>query len=118
MPHDGSSKKTVDATDQWALIDALRKIAPEYLLSSCSLEDLKLEVEEGRNMYLTNVEPDEIEDMRRTRDIIERFHDEHHGPGRVDMCEQEPCRSVGQLQDSSGWSFPTRIELPSGRDAA
>lgn len=107
---DTKKTKTVDATDMWALIKALRKIAPEYLLSDCSLEDLQLEVEENRNLYLTKLDPEEIKDLQQERDIIERFHREHHGPGRADMCDQEPCRSVGADFSWPGWSFPEVVD--------
>lgn len=113
MPHDGTKKpkttktpSTVRTDDLWGLIDALRKLDPSYLLSSCSLDDLTLEVEENRNLYLTSKSADEISDLSLDRGVIEKFHRSHHGMGRADMCPLEPCCDVGAgLEYSgSGWS--------------
>lgn len=36
-------------------------------------------------------EPDRLNDVLA---VLDRWHDEHHGVGRRDLCHDQPCRDV------------------------
>lgn len=92
----------VDPDDADALVDALGLSGPEHLLDQCSDQQLYEEAVE-RGYRLVHVGTQALVRERLLDEILEEFHRDHHGPGRPDMCDAEPCRSINERIDRRDW---------------
>lgn len=100
------ARKTVDMDDKVGLTEALSNCAPERLLSECSEKDFAEEAEE-RGLTLVNMGGYEELFGIKVRDLynaLENLHRQEHGSGLMDMCSEEPCRTISSLAFSPNWA--------------